>query len=76
MVEKTSLNPFQGLVGVSTKMTEKTKIRLTESQSLSGFGWCFYNLLKNIRLGLEEVSIPFRVWLVFLQSFQMEQGRV
>ena len=37
-----SLNPFQGLVGVSTPGVKEVTITSFESQSLSGFGRCFY----------------------------------
>ena len=37
------LNPFQGLVGVSTEGKRIWMPAEEPSQSLSGFGWCFYS---------------------------------
>ena len=43
---KMGLNPFQGLVGVSTETGESEEEKANESQSLPGFGRCFYVSLR------------------------------
>ena len=44
------LNPFQGLVGVSTFSFFGSVEAPEKSQSLSGFGWCFYSIWMSQRL--------------------------
>ena len=62
--QRKCLNPFQGLVGVSTRKVAKEFAEEIESQSLSGFGRCFYRREVVLGAAWKTVSIPFRVWLM------------
>ena len=65
-----SLNPFQGLVGVSTVDVVKNEKLYERSQSLSGFGRCFYEIMKLVRF----LGIPSQSLSGFGRCFYLPQG--
>ena len=54
------LNPFQGLVGVSTEVQLYRHCDGYPSQSLSGFGWCFYPTIQVYRQAMYPGLNPFQ----------------